>query len=62
MSGNVELENRLQSENNIIKNKNQIIDKDLFNQRTQTLLEVTRGAFKDTFTLDRIRAAIHNYK
>ena len=62
ISENEELEKRLQSVFNTIINKNQIIDKVLFNQRTQTLLGVTRGALKDTFTLDTIRAAIHNYK
>ena len=62
MSENVELEKRLQSVINTIKNKDQIIDKDLFNQRTHALLSVAKGALKDTFTLDRIRAAIHNYK
>ena len=62
MSENKKLEERLQSMINKITDKNQIIDKELFNQRAQTLLRVTRGALKDTFTLDTIRAAIHNYK
>ena len=62
VSENEVLENRLQSVINRIINKNQIIDKELFNQRKQTLLRVTRGTLKDTFTLDTIRAAIHNYK
>ena len=62
MSENEKLENRLQSVINKIINKNQIIDKELFNQRKETLLGVTRGTLKDTFTLDTIRAAIHNYK
>lgn len=61
-SENKEFENKLQSVINKIIDKNQIIDKELFNQRAQTLLGVTRGVLKRTFTLDTISAAIHNYK
>ena len=61
-SENKEMENKLQSVINKIIDKNQIIDKELFNQRTQALLGVTKGILKETFTLDTIRAAINNYK
>ena len=61
VSQNKELENRLQSVFNRIIDKDKIIDKELFEKRKQILLGVTRGILKDTFTLNTIRAAIHNY-
>ena len=62
VSENEDLESKLQLMINKIIDKNKIIDEELFNKRAQTLLGVTRGLLKDTFTLDKIRAAIHNYK
>ena len=61
VSKNEELEKRLQSVFDRIIAKDKILDKELFEQRKQVLLGVTRGTLKDTFTLETIRAAIHNY-
>ena len=62
VSYNEEMEKKLMTVFNKINDKGQIKDKELFEQRKQILLGMTRGILKNTFTLDTIRAAIHNYK
>ena len=46
----------------ITKNDNNIIDKNLFNRRINILMGMTKGILKNTFSLEGIKAAIHNYK
>ena len=62
VSHNEKLEKKLETVFDKIINNNQIKDKELFEQRKQILLGITRGILKDTFTLDSISAAIYNYK
>lgn len=62
ISENKELETKLNSIFTKIESENKINDRKLFNQRKQSLLRITKGALKNTFTLDKIKAAIYNYQ
>jgi len=61
-SENNELENNLNFVINKIIEKNQIKDRRLFDERKNVLIGMTKGSLRNAFTIDKIKAAIHNYK
>ena len=60
-SGNKKLEEDLKFIINKIREKNQIIDRNLFEEKANALIGITKGSLQNTFTLDKIKAAIYNY-
>ena len=56
------LKTKLESIFNKIEDENKIKDINLFRQRKESLIEMAKGSLKNAFTLDRIKAAIHNYQ
>ena len=61
-SENKQLEKDLNNIINKIIEKNQIKDRNLFDKRKDVLIGMTKGSLKNTFTLDKIKAAMLNYK
>lgn len=62
IKGNKDLETKLESIINKIKNQNKIDNTELFNQKTNLLLAMSKGSLQNTFTLEKISAAISNYE
>ena len=59
---NKELETKLESIISRIKDKKNIDNFELFTKKTNSLISMTKGSLLNTFTLEKISAAISNYE